>query len=287
MTAKLSVDVATVRQLSNPADINRLLIDAVALERSIEAELEALLSSRTVVDDALMSLKVETSNALQAAKAGAAILCTSTADTAALADKVSCKVRELDAAQSQVRATLSRIEVIVDRSRAVEGVQAALERDDLEAAAGCVARFLEIEEEERWEVQDEGTAATSAVESPADDISGQAAVMMEWRSRLASAVRDKAATAIAAKDHASVARYSRLFGPLRAHQEGVDLIVSYLRVLLSERAQADYDSLVDGFAGGAGAKIDYVEALTNLFRDVAAAIDEHLELFRDAFGPGE
>lgn len=286
---KLVVDVATVRQLSNPADINRLLIDAVALERSIDGDLEALLASRAVVDDALVSLKADTSEALRTAKEGAAKLCASTADTAALADKVSRKVRELDAAQSRVRATLSRIETIVDRSRAVEGIQAALERDDLEAAAGCVSRFLEIEDEERKEAGGgEDVASPKPAASPKsamDDVTGQAAVMAEQRAKLEAAVRSKAAHAVAVKDHAAVARYARLFGPLRLQQEGVDLLVKYLRGLLAERAQADYDALVDGFA--AGAKADYIEAVTNLFRDAAAAIDEHLELFRDAFGPGE
>lgn len=35
------------------------------------------------------------------------------------------------------------------------------------------------------------------------------------------------------------------------------------------------------------ARPDYLGALTNLFRDVAAAVDEHLDVFREAFGPGE
>jgi hypothetical protein len=284
------IDVATVRNLSNPADINRLLLDAVALERTIDADLEALLSSSSQVDTALASLKSDTTDALQVAKTEAAQLRSSTADTAALADKVSSKVRALDAAQSRVRSTLSRIEVVVDRSRAVEGVQSALERDDLEAAAGCVARFLEIEDEEKNHQLAGGDLINSdklvSVSSGiAEQEAAQVASMVEWRGKVKKAVRARTAAAVAAKDHAAVARYAGLYGPLRMQSEGVEVITNYLRALLSERAQADYDALVDGFAAGAGAKVDYVEALTNLFRDVAAAIDEHVDLFRDAFGP--
>jgi hypothetical protein len=37
---------------------------------------------------------------------------------------------------------------------------------------------------------------------------------------------------------------------------------------------------------GDKSKADYLGILTNLFKDVAAALDEHLELIRDVFGPG-
>lgn len=38
--------------------------------------------------------------------------------------------------------------------------------------------------------------------------------------------------------------------------------------------------------GSGGRGPDYVGTLTNLFKDVAAAVDEHLELIRDTLGPG-
>jgi conserved oligomeric Golgi complex subunit 4 len=283
-----ALDIKTVQSLSNPSDVARLLLDAVALERSIDAELDALLASSTTIDDTITALHGQTAAALSVAREEAAALCVSTADTAALADRVSGKVRELDAAQSRVRAALARIDVVRDRTRAMEGVKAALERDDLEAAAGCVARFLEIEDEEKLHRTQTSSFAVPASMQPAAELEQQATAMTEWRGRVEVAVRAKAKEAVAARSHADVARYARLFGPLRLQQEGVDLLTGYLRSLVAERAQADYDSLVDAFAGGAvlGARAaDYTEVLTNLFRDVAAAIDEHIELFRDAFGP--
>lgn len=56
-------------------------------------------------------------------------------------------MRELDTAQSRVQATLGHIGVVLDRMHAVEGIQAALAREDYEAAAECVARYLELEDE--------------------------------------------------------------------------------------------------------------------------------------------
>lgn len=292
MTGK-TIDIAVVRQLSNPADINRLLIEANALERSIDADLESLLASKTVVDDVLISLKTETESSLATAKAGAEKLCKSTSDTASLANKVSQKVRELDAAQSRVRSTLSRIEVVVDRAKAVDGVKSALERDDLEAAAGCIARYFDIEEEEQQTRSlSTGTTAaiaavTSATSAAQEELTTQILIMNEWKSRVEAAVRTKTTAAIAARDHAAVSKYCRLFGPLQLQQEGMESLVNYLRSLISDRAQADYDALVDGYAAASPGSpaLDYLSALTNLLRDVASAIDEHLELFRDAFGP--
>ena len=55
---------------------------------------------------------------------------------------------------------------------------------------------------------------------------------------------------------AQVVRYVALYRPLRLQQEGMELLVGYLRGLVSERAKADYDALVDGFAAaGAGGRM--------------------------------
>ena len=79
-------------------------------------------------------------------RADAEGLAASTADTAGLAEKVSRKVRQLDLAQSRVAATLERIGLVVDRQRAIEGIQSALAAEDYEGAGECVARYLELED---------------------------------------------------------------------------------------------------------------------------------------------
>lgn len=84
---------------------------------------------------------------LQVVRADAETLAGSTGATAELAEKVSRKVRQLDLAQSRVQATLERINLVVDRMRAIEGIKEALEQDDFEAGAQCVARYLELEDE--------------------------------------------------------------------------------------------------------------------------------------------
>lgn len=72
-------------------------------------------------------------------------------------------------------------------------------------------------------------------------------------------------------------------------QEGLELLTGFLRRMVGERARADFDALLDSFAGGEGGGgrgPDYLGTLTNLFKDVASAIDEHLDLIKEAFGTG-
>ncbi len=59
------------------------------------------------------------------------------------------QVRELDLAQNRVHDTMRRIHMVVDRSSCIDGVRDALSEGDLERAAQCVARFLELEEATR------------------------------------------------------------------------------------------------------------------------------------------
>lgn len=193
-------------------------------------------------------------------------------------------MRELDTAQSRVQATLDRIRLVMDRMHAIEGIQAALQREDYEAAAECVARCLELDDEAG---AGEGDAAVAAAVPEADrrQAQEQARVLAEGRAALEGIVRQRGAAAAAAQDHAGVVRFACVHGPLRLRQEGLELLTSYLRGLIASRAREDFAALVDGFAAGEGARPDYLGTLTNLFRDVAAAVDEHFDVLREAFGP--
>lgn len=85
------------------------------------------------------------------------------------------QVRELDTAQSRVQATLGHISLVLDRMHAVEGIQSALAREDFEAAAECVARYLELEDELGAAAGGEGGAAAAVAAAATDADSRQAA----------------------------------------------------------------------------------------------------------------
>lgn len=54
-------------------------------------------------------------------------------------------MRELDLSQSRVRATISRITAIIDRTNCVDGLQAALDSENFEQAASFISTFLQLD----------------------------------------------------------------------------------------------------------------------------------------------
>jgi hypothetical protein len=72
-------------------------------------------------------------------------LATSVHSTSAISERVSYKVRELNTAQSRIESTLKRINIVVERSSAVEGMRSALAASDYESAAEHVSKYLDLE----------------------------------------------------------------------------------------------------------------------------------------------
>lgn len=63
MAPAAALDLAAVRQLTNLNEVNRLLHDANAKERAINAELELLLGKRGELEDGLLVLHQSTAEA--------------------------------------------------------------------------------------------------------------------------------------------------------------------------------------------------------------------------------
>jgi hypothetical protein len=275
------MDTAILRQLTSISEVQRLLHEATFKERAVELELEQLLASGDELEEVLSSLEASTSSSLLALRQDAQQLAASTSDTASLADRVSSKIRRLDLAQSRAKSALERIEVIIDRSRAAAGVNKALDAGDYEAAAHCIGRYLDLSEESINNNNSNTVTDSTTIAAETE----QEQILSKARKQVEDAIKTKGKEASAAGDHAAVARFARLHAPLRLQQEGVELLVSYLRTLIADRAKADYAELVDGETSSVGGSPEYLGALTNLFKDVAAAISEHAEDVKESFGP--
>ena len=254
--------------------VEQQLQRAIERERLIDDELENLLSTegREVIDSVTRGLHERTLERIDHALKGVRELCGTTKETARMADTVSSKIRNVDRKQSRVREVLQRIDVIRDRSRAVEGLKRALDGDDLGSAVGCVSQFLDLVGDHVDEV------------SKDDELNAQIASVKKYKVVCESKVRDKAKEAVERGDHDDVIRYCQMYGPLKLEEEGVMMLVEYASGLIQTRAQQDYDALVDGFSLS-GAKVTYVDALSNVLRDVAQSVDQYVDSMRDSFGP--
>jgi hypothetical protein len=111
-------------------------------------------------------------------------------------------------------------------------------------------------------------------------------------------VRARFASAVEARSHADVLRFAALFPKLGAGGEGAAALVGYLRAAVASRARADAEALSDALHAPAGMGIGaahapppgvppptFASALSGLFKDIAAALEEHAELLEGAFGP--
>lgn len=83
---------------------------------------------------------------LELARADAEQLFKSVQSTAQLADHIGGRVRRLDQQQSNVTETLDLINLILDRTHCVSGVQQAMTAQDFDTAAEHIATFLNLEQ---------------------------------------------------------------------------------------------------------------------------------------------
>jgi hypothetical protein len=84
---------------------------------------------------------------LEVAVSDAEGLASSVHETSSLSERVSKKVRELDIVQSRAQESVSRIDRLVNRTKAISGVQQAIAADDYETAAGYVEEHLQLQQE--------------------------------------------------------------------------------------------------------------------------------------------
>ncbi len=277
----------TLAGVSTANLVDEQLQEAIESERLIDAELDDLIkgSGGAVLDEVRATLTADgpVLRSIQSAMEGISALTEKTTETATLADRVSSKIRHLDIRQSRVREVLHHIDTIDERKRSVQGVKRALEAGDLGAAVGCVSQFFDSVSEPSGAVR-AGKVAELAAGAARDDAWREMEEMEEYKRQCEERLRAATEQAVASDDRDAVTAYCQMYGPLKLQKEGVRTLVTYATRRIKSDAKEAYDALVDGFSL-TGAKITYVDALTNVLRDIAQAIDEYLDAMRDAFGP--
>ncbi|KAK7857757.1 conserved oligomeric Golgi complex subunit 4-like [Quercus suber] len=195
---KSSIDFGTaeamdhIRTLTDVGAMTRLLHECIAYQRSLDLDLDNLLSQRSDLDKQLLHLQ-KSSEVLDIVSADSEYMLSNVSSTSKLADQVSRKVRELDLAQSRVNSTLHRIDAIVERSNCIDGVNKALNSEDFESAANYVQTFFQIDAKYK------------------DSGSHQRDQMLSFKKQLEGIVRKKLSAAVDQRDHAAILRFIRIF----------------------------------------------------------------------------
>mmetsp|Transcript_65552 Transcript_65552/g.207305 ORF Transcript_65552/g.207305 Transcript_65552/m.207305 type:complete len:758 (-) Transcript_65552:47-2320(-) len=271
-------NMAELMHLTDLHDINRMLHTTIALQRTIDTELEGLLGKRGELAIAISGLD-SCAEVMDHVTVDAEVISASVTSTSELADHVSSKVRQLDSAQQRAADTVTQISALVDRSNCVEGVRSAMEGEDWEAAAKYVSTFMQLET----------SASIKAAATLGDDVAGvaeQQRSIFASKARLEEVVREKFKSAVGRRDHKDVLRFAKLFEPLGLHTEGLNSFAGYLKALVLQRAQEDYQELLNTLeAPEAEAQANFVGVLVNMFNDIATALDENEAMLTSAFGP--
>ncbi|KAL8144533.1 hypothetical protein V2J09_017565 [Rumex salicifolius] len=268
-----------IRSLTDVGAMTRLLHQCIAYQRSLDDNLDSLLSQRSDLDKQLLSLQ-KSSHILSIVRSDSDLMLSSIQSTSLLAESVSAKVRELDLAQSRVSSTLLRLDAIVDKSQCIDGVQKSLDSEDYELAAKHVSKYLEIDTNFR----------DSSGSSERDQLLG-------YKKQLEGIVKRKMTAAIDQRDHPNVLRFIRLYPMLGIEEEGLQVYVNYLKKVIAMRSRMEFEQLVElmeasanntytdsGLGGGAGSQLNFVGCLTNLFKDIVLAIEENDEILRSLCG---
>ena len=61
-----------------------------------------------------------------------------------LSERVSRKIRELDTAQSRLTETLTRVNLVINRTNAIDGIKHTLAGEDFEGAARYVKSYYDL-----------------------------------------------------------------------------------------------------------------------------------------------
>jgi hypothetical protein len=112
-------------------------------------------------------------------------------------------------------------------------------------------------------------------------------LLLAAKVQLEQVVSHKLEEATAARDHAGVLRYVLLHRPLGLAAQGLSKYVRYLCITLGSQGRELYDALSEALDKGAPVgppakgnppPIDFVSALTGLFKAVAVAVEQDEEV---------
>ncbi|GMH10079.1 hypothetical protein Nepgr_011920 [Nepenthes gracilis] len=262
--------LSQIRSLTDVGTMTRLLHECIAYQRSLDVELESILSHRSDLDKHLSSLQ-KSAQILSIVNSDSDAMLSSVRATSLLAESVSAKVRELDLAQSRVSSTLLRLDAIGEKSRCFDAVQKAIETEDYESAATSIRTYLEIDSKFR--------------ESSASKEREQ---LLSFKKQLEGIVRKKLTAAIDQREHPMIIRFIRLYPLLGLEEEGLQVYVNYLKKVISMRSRMEFEQLVElmetshssEVLNSSNNQINFVGCLTDLFKDIVLAIEENDEILR-------
>uniref|UniRef100_S4RGB3 Conserved oligomeric Golgi complex subunit 4 n=1 Tax=Petromyzon marinus TaxID=7757 RepID=S4RGB3_PETMA len=253
-------------------DYERLCRD----EEEVTAELDSLLEKQSGLESKMGSLHRMRPN-LQLIEGDASQLAGMINFTCNLAENISSKVRQLDLAKTRVYQAIQRVDDILDLALCTDGVQAALNSEDYETAAGHVHRFLSLDKsvlEMSCDGRDGGMADTNL------------GLLQDAEKKLKAIVVVRFDAAIKEGNLPQVERFFKIFPLLGLHDEGLSKFAQYLCAQVAIKAEENLQLAMTTDVGDKRAGVIFADTLTLLFEGIARIVETHQPIVETLYGPG-
>jgi len=253
--------------------------DALSLEEeAVVASLDQILANQVNLDQRLSGI-TSLAPQLETVSADSTQLNQLISFTCGLAERVSCKVRQLDLAKSRVAECQGRVHDLIDLKLCSEGVVSALAEEDYEQAAAHIHRFLAMDESLLVCTPGQGGGGGVGLE-------GSLATLHEAENRVRGVVARRFDEAVKDEDLASIERFFKIFPLLGMHDEGINNFTGYLCTKLAVNSKKNLKQALDTPAGSNRANIILADTLTLLFEGIARVVEIHQPLIETYYGPG-
>ncbi|KAK7427250.1 Golgi transport complex subunit 4 [Neonectria magnoliae] len=265
----------SIQSAITTTDVQESLATLRSRENEIVFRLNAILDSRKDVERELSTL-----DGLRVVLSTRDTQNTTLAGTADTADRLSTRVRELDAEKKRVEETLRVVEQVTELKACVAGVVGSMgSPQDWEAAAHYLHRASRIPEDVL-----RGSFAAAVVptiespEPPWDTLEvARESLCALFLREFASAANDE--------DSAKVTRFFKLFPLIDRSEIGLD---AYGRYICRGVANAARETLKKAERdSGSQDVLFYANSLTKLFEHIAQIVDSHSGLVKQHYGPSQ
>ncbi|CAF0860435.1 unnamed protein product [Didymodactylos carnosus] len=257
--------------------LEKELFELNARERTLSDELEVLLSNHESFERQMLSIK-NLAPTLQIITQDAHNLSNTITFTAALADNISGKVRELDVTKSRVVACLQRANDIIDLKKCTDGVKSALEDEEYEQAAAHIHRYLNID-----------AVSLQLSSDPAEGSSLHQALLSleEAEKKLKEIVNVKFDQAVETGNLPEAMRFFKIFPLLNLHEIGLEKFCKHLCLQINDYGEKSLAKTLKTPINDKRYPVLYSDMLTSLFEYIANIVEAYQPLVETYYGHGK
>lgn len=251
-------------------EIYASLGDLTREEEALSLKVDKLLSNANNFSRSLQRLDVLLAQS-QSLQVGSSYLLSTLEVTAAIAERISLNVRNLDAEQSRVKETLKYVEEVKELKACVLGLHQSMEAQDWEIAADFIHRASLVPHQiarGHFAAMMVPTAETPL--SPADTISDASEQLYALFQREFTKAADN-------RDTQQITRFFKLFPQIDKANEGLDLYAAFVSSIIAERANQALNT-------ASTSPNLYASLITALFENIAKLITNHSPLIIRFYG---